>query len=149
MNTLYIPSKELCDKLSTTQNPFSSDLSWVKEAYPTQEFVVFIELIQHENVPVKGYQGQQMAPLDVSSNLQMAARLRVIDNRGASPKIILQEIVKDSYYTPKTILRTDYNRISWGSEEYRSSPMALAHAELAKSISARIHDYVFLSTVGR
>jgi hypothetical protein len=127
-----------------SENPFGSgDLSWMKREFMDREFVVFLELVEHEFVPVA--KGHKTVPQDSSNNLNMAVRLRVVDLRGASPKIVLQEMVKTSYFIPKTLLPTDYSATVWGSDDYQKSPMGVAHSQLVQEISNRINDYILLA----
>ncbi len=129
------------------ENPFGADLSWVKREFQNEEFVVFLELVEHENTPaVKGKrESATYSPQEVSTNLNMSIRFRVLDIRGSTPKIVLQEQIRDSYYIPKTLIPTDYNAVVWGSDEYKKSPMGIAHAQFVQEISARVMDYVLLA----
>ncbi|HEX2582520.1 MAG TPA: CT253 family lipoprotein [Chlamydiales bacterium] len=129
------------------ENPFGNDLSWVKREFQNEEFVLFLELVEHENKPVlKGKrEPANYSPQEVSTNLNMSIRIRVLDIRGAYPKIVLQEMVRDAYYIPKTLIPTDYNTIVWGSDEYRKSPMGIAHAQFIQEIASRVTDYVLLA----
>lgn len=127
-----------------SENPFSSDLSWMKKEFSSQEFVVFLELVEHEAVPATNGK-KNFNPYEVSTNLEMSVRVRVIDLRGMQPKIVLQEMVRDSYFIPKTILPTDYTAAGWGTEEYRKTPMGIAHSQLAQEIANRISDYILLA----
>jgi hypothetical protein len=129
------------------ENPFGSDLSWAKREFRNEEFVVFLELVEHVDAPVlKGTkQPVSLAPQEVSTNLKMAVRLRIVDLRLATPKIILQEIVRGSYFIPKTLIQTDYNQTVWGSDEYRKSPMGIAHIQLVEEITTRLSDYLLLA----
>ncbi len=129
------------------ENPFGTDLSWVKREFQNEEFVVFLELVEHENKPViKGKREPvNYSPQEVSTNLNMSVRIRVLDIRGSHPKIVLQEMVRDSYYIPKTLIPTDYYTVVWGSDEYRKSPMGVAHAQFVQEIASRVSDYVLLA----
>jgi len=129
------------------ENPFGNDLSWVKREFQNEEFVVFLELVEHQNKPaLKGKrEPANYSPQEVSTNLNMSIRIRVLDIRAAQPKIVLQEIVRDSYYVPKTLIPTDYNTVVWGSDEYRKSPMGIAHAQFIQEIATRVTDYILLA----
>ncbi|MDE3045577.1 MAG: hypothetical protein KGJ02_02905 [Verrucomicrobiota bacterium] len=141
---IYVNPRE---EFAFAENPFGQDLSWVKREFTNHEFVVFLELVEHENAPVsKDRKITQALPLqELSTNISMAVRIRVLDLRGATSKIVLQEMVRDSYYIPKTLLPTDYNQIAWGSEEYSSTPMGIAHAKLVQEIVSRLSDYILLA----
>ena len=43
--------RHLTEKLSQN-SPFANDLTWVKNTFKHDEFVIFIELIEHNEVPV-------------------------------------------------------------------------------------------------
>ncbi len=139
-DTIYIQSQ---DDFAIAENPFGSDLSWMKREFQNQEFAVFLELAEHELVP--SVKLKNVHPQEIAHNLNMGIRIRVIDLRGSAPKIVLQEMVRNSYYIPKTLLPTDYNIISWGSEEYKKTPMGIAHSQIAQEIAARINDYILLA----
>jgi hypothetical protein len=126
------------------ENPFGSDLNWIKREFEGKEFVVFLELVQHEAAPVS-QEKRNLPPQEVSTNLNMSVRMRVIDLRGPSPQIVLQEMVKESYFVPKTLMPTDYSQVVWGTDDYRQSPMSIAHAQLVQELSDRISDYVLLA----
>jgi hypothetical protein len=125
-----------------SENPFGSDLSWMKREFHSEEFVVFLELVEHEFAPV---QTKGSSLQEASANLNMAVRVRVIDLRPAVPKIVLQEMVRDSYFIPKTLVPHDYSVATWGTEEYKKSPMDIAHAVIMGQIANRISDYILLA----
>lgn len=125
------------------ENPFGSDLAWVKREFPDQEFAVFFELVEHEIAPVTKSRADNSQ--EISSNLNMAVRLRVIDIRSQTPKIVLQEIVRDTYFIPKTLIQDDYNAITWGNPAFTKTPMGIAHAQIAREIATRISDYILLA----
>lgn len=127
------------------ENPFSNgDLSWMKREFQGREFVVFLELVEHESVPAsRGKKNSNV--VELSTNLNMAVRLRVVDLRPQIPTIVLQEMVKDTYFIPKTLLPTDYSVAVWGTNDYRKSPMGVAHIQLVNEIATRISDYILLA----
>lgn len=127
-----------------SENPFGQDLNWMKREYSDQEFVAFCELVEHEFVPTSKSKREPL-PQEASSNLNMAMRLRVIDLRGATPSIVLQEMVRDSYFVPKTLLPTDYNAAAWGTGEFAKTPMGIAHKQLIEEVASRIKDYILLA----
>lgn len=129
---------------SFTENPFGQDLSWVKRDFSDQEFVVFLELVEHEISPVSKWR-KELPTQEASSNLNIAVRLRVIDVRKQAPKIVLQEMVRGSYFIPKTLIPVDYNVISWGSPEFAKTPVGVAHAQMVEGIGSRVSDYILLA----
>lgn len=136
---IYVHSQE---ESPFTENPFSADLSWMKREFQGEEFVAFFELVEHEFAPVKT-KGSSLQ--EASTNLNMSVRLRVIDLRPEAPKIVLQEMIRDSYFVPKTLIPTDYSVEIWGTESFKKSPMGIAHTQLIQEIANRIADYVLLA----
>ena len=130
------------DEYGYTENPFGEELSWMKREFSEKEFVAFLELVEHEIAPAKG---TVIVPFETPMNLKMAVRLRLVDLRGTEPKIVLQELVKDSFYIPRTEIPIDYKLAIWGTGEYNDSPMRTAHEEIVEEISKRIKDYLFLA----
>lgn len=137
-------------QLSSEKNPFgSNNLSWVRPSFRPSEFVVFLELIEHESIPIAN---TIKDPSKISEtrkdavNLNISMRIRIMDIREETPKIVLQELIKDSYYLANNIIdRVDYNFTQWGSEEYNITPMGIAHSQFAKHVIERINDYIMLS----
>ncbi|MBI3508271.1 MAG: hypothetical protein HY069_01360 [Chlamydiia bacterium] len=138
---LYVVKNE---DVAFTENPFSPDLSWMKREFPHQEFVVFLELVEHETVPADKSKSDVPLP-ELSTNLNMAVRMRVIDMRGHTPKVVLQETVRNSYFIPRTLLPTNYNVVIWGTSEYEESSMKNAHDALVNEITSRVTDYILLA----
>lgn len=137
---IYMQSQ---DNFSISDNPFGHDLSWVKQDFENQEFAVFLELVEHELVPAK--KSKNLSPREMAANLNMGVRIRIVDLRGHSEKVILQELVRESYYVPKSLVPIDYQTVSWGTEEYRKSPMGVAHSRIAQEIASRVSDYILLA----
>lgn len=127
-----------------TENPFGNDLSWMKREFNSQEFVTFLELVEHDAVPANK-ERKNLPPQEVSTNLNMAVRVRVVDLRSMTPKIVLQETVRSSYFIPKSLFPVDYAKVTWGSEEYRKTPMGIAHSQIVNEITDRVVDYILLA----
>ena len=124
-------------------NPFGSDLSWVKTTFPGDDFVVFMEVIEHR---------EQLRDTDASkrpelshADLNLALRLRIIDLRKEQPLLILQEIIQDSHFIPRQLTSYNQQQSPWNSEDYSISPVGIAHASLIKELTARVEDYIVLS----
>ena len=147
--SLYIPSKKAYKNPPRVQdNPFTGDLSWVKEQFAPHEFVVFLEVLEHSNQPVEknAKHGPAIeANSSISSNLVTTFRIRIVDIRKEQPIVVLQEILHDSYYVTKSLIPIDYQEVSWGSAEYVETPLCIAHDRMARDIVERIHDYVLLA----
>ncbi len=135
-DTFYLIDQEKIRKCKTIDNPFGSDLTWIKKAFFQNEFVVFLELISHEETAAK----------DSPTELSMKMRIRVIDVRQEEPVVILQEIIHDSHYLPKQFTGDHFHQIEWGKENYNISPLGIAHTQLSREVASRIEDYVLLAT---
>ena len=133
-NIFLASSDDVDASITNTDNPFSTDIGWMKDKFDNNEFVVFLELIKHN---------EEARPN--ATNLDMSMRLRIVDVKSKKPKIILQECINDKYYISIGSIKTDYQSTHWGSSEYIDSRMALAHTQLANEISKRIYDYIELS----
>jgi hypothetical protein len=142
-NALFCASNEEVDnQLNYTNNPFDGNISWVKNSFSANEFVVFLELIKHDNKVIDAKITKNNSK---ATNLDMAMRIRIIDLRKETPKIVLQEKIAQNYYIPKNLLNIDYSKITWGSKEFKTSHMNNAHTNFSKDIANRINDYILLS----
>jgi hypothetical protein len=137
-------TRALVKKLKETQNPFSTDTSWMKQTF-SQQFVIFLELIEHEEV-LKQDRKKETDPALCSADLKMSMRVRVFDLRGEEPKVVLQEMINDSHFVPKQFTRTNFYQIPWGDENFNFSTLGIAHLEFTKEIASRIEDYILLAT---
>lgn len=145
---IFLQEKDDRAYFSSHHNPFGNNISWMKKSFKPGEFVIFLELVEHENISIlKTVKDPTKVPASrrSASNLHMAIRLRIVDIRGDKPKIVLQEMLRDTCYMSNNIDNPDYNYIKWGSEEYKNSPMGIAHKNFAKEIVDRITDYVMLA----
>lgn len=131
------------DDVAFTENPFSKDLSWMKREFPNQEFALFLELVEHEIVPADPSK-KDLPPQENSYLINTCVRMRVVDLR-TSPKIVLQETVRNSHFIPQTLMPTNYGLVTWGSAEYQFSEMKAAHDELVAEIATRVTDYILLA----
>jgi len=141
--TLYMPSEGVTSfELSYDKNLFDSDLSWIKKEFSTHEFVVLVEFLNHEKVPLM----KRDTPIyELSANLEMCVRVRIVDLRKQKPQIVLQEKITDSFFFSKNLLPVDYQQVTWGMEEYDSTPLATAHMQIAEELVGRINDYILLA----
>lgn len=136
-------AKQLFSKLSSSHNPFSSHLDWIKQNCAKEDFVVFLELIEHEEIPLLAKQGED--PARCPSQFNISLRIRVIDLRSTPSKIVLQEILHDQHHIPKQFTKFHFHQESWGEQGFPISPIGLAHAQLIRELSSRIEDYILTS----
>lgn len=128
-------------KLGEGQNPFGPDISWVKKNFHGDEFVVFLELVEHEEV-LKQDRKRPSAQENCSADLNMSMRVRVFDLRGTEPKVVLQELIHDTHFIPRQFTHINFHQVAWGDESFNISPMGLAHSEFTKEIASRLSDYI-------
>lgn len=141
--SLFLPKEGMLEcEFSYDQDLFGTDISWMKNSFFPHEFVVLVEFLKHEKIPLM----KRNTPVyELSSNLEMSVRVRIIDLRKNNPQIILQETIADSYFFSKNLLPVDYQVSTWGSEEYAASPLATAHKQIASEVVERINDYILLA----
>jgi hypothetical protein len=134
-------------RMKNPMNPFGDDLSWVKKTFAEEEFVVFMEMIEHSETPNvnPNEKMEKIAAESLSAQLNLAVRLRIIDNRGEQPKITLQEILQDSHFIPRQFTQYNFHQSLWTTEEFAFSPTGIAHAQLVKDLKSRIADYILIA----
>ena len=127
-----------------SQNPFEQDVSWLKKAFSHHGFVVFLELVEHNEV-VRQNDKQTIDSKKCSAELLMTMRVRVFDLRKNEPKVVLQELVHESHLIPRPFTRSNFQQEKWGHEMFTISPMGLAHSQFIKHICNRLEDYILLA----
>ena len=135
--------KSISKRLHANNNPFGGDLKWIKRAFSQEDFVVFLEVLQHEEAP--NLLDKTSSAKDCSANLNMTMRVIVVDVRQPQPVVVLQEIIQDSHFIPRQFNQYNFHQVYWGSEEFAVSPLGMAHSQLLKEISSRIEDYISLA----
>jgi hypothetical protein len=135
--------KALTKNLKDSYDPFGIDVSWAKQVFAKEQFVVFLELLEHQEVAAykTAKNNKQAAPAD----LNMSVRIRILDLRSNRPQIVLQEIVHDSHHIPKQFSRANIDQIPWGKENYHVTPLGMAHIALTKELVSRLEDYILLA----
>lgn len=123
---------------------FSKDISWVKSRFPDHEFVVALELIEHD-IHMKQSKNTIMDKLTPSCELDMAVRVRVFDVRGETPQIVLQEVVSQSNMIPKQSGLSEKGSDRWKHRTYAVSPLGFSHLQLSKEIVRRVEEYVMIA----
>src|ERR1700722_5656860 len=131
-------------KIKESYNPFGINLSWMKKLFGGEQFVVFLELMQHEEI-LKQEQNKECDSKMCSAELKMSMRVRVFDLKDQEPKIILQEIIHDSHFIPRQFTQMNFHQIPYTDENFNFSPLGIAHLEFSKEISRRIEDYIILN----
>jgi hypothetical protein len=127
------------------QNPFGLDISWMKKIFQGDQFVVFLELVEHEEVPQQNRK-KPTDPQNCSADLNMSMRIRVIDLQENEPKVVLQELIHSSHFIPRPFAQGNFFQVSWGDDCFNVSPVGLAHAGFTKEIASRIEDYMLMAS---
>ncbi|MBS0604030.1 MAG: hypothetical protein JSS60_03220 [Verrucomicrobia bacterium] len=128
-------------KLGEKHNPFGPDISWVKKSFQGDQYVVFLELVEHEEV-INQNKKRPSDPKNCNAELNMSMRVRVFDLRDTEPKIILQELIHDTHFIPRQFTQANFYQVPWGDPSFSISPIGLAHANFTKEVASRIEEYV-------
>lgn len=78
----------------------------------------------------------------VGAILSLALRVRVLDLRDETPKVILQEVLDKDYVVARAYMRCDYEKMAWGTEAFNYTPMGLAHNRLIRELVRRAEAYI-------
>ena len=132
--------RAIAQKMQQHRDPFAAEISWMKRLFRGSEFVIFTELLEHEEVSVSHAKG-----LDSPAIFNISMKVRVVDLRGDKPLIVLQEILHHSQELPKQFTRANFRQIAWGQDDYHMTPIAIAHTALIKEAVDHIEDYILLT----
>lgn len=132
------------EHLNLKNNPFGSDITWMKNSYNSAEFVCFVEILQHEE------NANKTRPImnSASEVLELTARLRVVDLRGQAPKLVLQEVFKQSQFVPEQYTSDKFKAPAPELIHFSMSPVGIAHQKISREIAKRTRDYILLATSG-
>lgn len=123
---------------------FGSDLTVTREVCNT-DFIVALELIDHSVVPCTQADSQVNSkgvyhPFNNVVNLSM--RVRVIDVRRQTPRVILYEVLKCGYVITPSNNGIDYSTVCYGSNEFVKTPYGIAHQRMTKNLSTRLEGII-------
>lgn len=144
----YLASpEETSDQISQCsqdEDPFASHYQWIKKSFSKQEFVVFVELIEHDIHPKK-LQDNFLDKISPSAEVSISMRVRVFDLREEEPFVILQEIVHQDHLIPEPSTTIKEEPEKWKKLSFHFSPLGLAHAHIVKEVASRIEDYILVA----
>jgi hypothetical protein len=147
---IFLNPIQLSSRLSTKLH--SEDLVAItrndlNEFRPENEYVVFMELIEHQELRSDVLEAQATDPSLQNERdiLSVRVRLRVYDLRLEEPKVILQEILHAQYFIPKVERHLDYHKVVWGGDSYSASVYGRTHAKLEKDLAHQIVNYICIS----
>jgi hypothetical protein len=145
---LQSPSIYLLDNIGTNQlasqlNATDFEILCQKqiEKQGAAEFLVVTQLVKHTQEPCKKNAENE----EISANLSIDLRVRVLDIRNQKPKVILQELVHHDHFISRAYLFCDYQKNRWGTEAFERTPLGMAHAHLAREVVARVENYIALA----
>ncbi|MDX8430519.1 MAG: CT253 family lipoprotein [Candidatus Algichlamydia australiensis] len=137
---------KLTVNLDERHQPFSNEYTWAKETFTGNEFVVFMELVDHEMTPIfKEENFEEENEKSTAHELLLTMRLRIIDLRGEEPEVVLQELIQRKHHIPKWLSNVDYTRSGWGKYSFHVTPFGLAHAQFSRAITKRLEEYILLA----
>jgi hypothetical protein len=131
-------------KLTGKDNPFGSNLSWIQPVFQGDQFVVFLELVEHEEV-INQNRKRPSDPKNCNADLNISMRVRAFDVRGETPKVILQELIHDTHFIPRAFTQENFYQVPWGDASYSISPIGIAHDKFTRELSERIEDYILMA----
>jgi hypothetical protein len=134
--------RSVTNKLNRSNDPFGIDYSWIKQAFNGNDFVAFMEILEHDELPTHHITSSSGS----DTKLEIAIKVRVFDNRGSSPKIILQEIDRSTHHLARQFNKTNFYQVPWGDEAFDISPLGMIHMKVTKKLAARIEEYIMLSS---
>ena len=135
--------QESTKKLHRIKELFTLDARSIKKTFPNEEFVILMQLANHEEVPFALQKDFQLT--DVAANLNIGVRLKIWDLSHREPKIILHELLHYQGAIPKQFTRYNFTQIPWQEEGFYTTPLGIAHIEFSQDLSKRIQDTILLA----
>lgn len=121
-------------QLLSVPNPMAISRT-AAESLGAAEYAVVTEIVAQEE---KTYRGRSESGAVLSHGL----RVRVLDLRKGTPKVILQEILDKDYVVARAYMNCDYSKMAWGTDAYNHTPMGMAHNRLVRELVGRVESYI-------
>lgn len=115
---------------------FDHDLRWAK-CFCNSDYIVALELIEHDVVPNNDIVNCSYPSTSV---LVMKMRIKIIDVRCETPRIVLHEIMRSNYLIPLQKNDVDYEKVCWGSNDFSKTPYGIAHRKMIQDIAQRLEE---------
>lgn len=125
-------------------NPDPSQLpETIGKSLGAAEFVIVAELIDQDEA-VFGHPSAEEKPYlaEIAGNIHLAMRVRVLDVRDETPKLILQEVVCHDHEVSRPYLNVNYDKYHWGQEAYERTPLGLSHNKIVRELVAHVEGYI-------
>lgn len=121
---------------------FGNNPDYVKD-FCGADIVVALELIEHSIVPFDPCAGREATSPTLLSSTQgilMRVRLKIVDIRCGTPRILLYEVVKNCYpLTPGTCIEHVCAK-EYGSDNYAKTQCGMIHRRMICELSSRIEE---------
>ena len=105
------------------------------ESLGDAEYVIVTEIIEQKE---KAFRARS----ELGALMTCALRVRVLDLRQSTPKVILQEVLDKDYVVARPYMYCDYNKMAWGTEAFNYTPMGIAHSRLVRELVGRVEAYI-------
>ncbi|MCH9625071.1 MAG: hypothetical protein S4CHLAM123_02380 [Chlamydiales bacterium] len=129
-------------KLLSAPNP-NAIPAMAKESLGAAQFVVLSEILEQKEMPY-GVGSDTNHPVrgEIGSVLSLSMRVRIVDVRDATPRVILQEVLDQEYAIARPYLHCDYEKMGWGTHSFNNTPMGIAHNRLVQELVSRTEAYI-------
>lgn len=110
------------------------------------DFVVLLELLEHSETPLtNAYIDAETPAESMDRVLNMKMRVKVIDLRASTLKVVLQQVKNIEHLIPRDYSHVNYEKVVWGSDAYPATAYGRAHAKLEKELSKQIENYISIA----
>ena len=130
-------------KLLSTPNPKAISSEAVQNL-GAAEYAIVAEIIEQDEAShsIARRASRHISPSDIGTVLSVGLRVRVIDLRNETPKIVLQEVLEQDFSVALAYMNNDYEKTPWGTEAFNRTPMGMAHNRLVRELVARAESYI-------
>lgn len=121
---------------------FDTDMSFVSD-FRNTDFIVAMELIEHSTTPCDPCMAavrQHPSCYPLNRVMTMRVRIKIIDVRCETPKIVLYEVLK-SCYTGMT--QSETTQLCWGEPGYYRTSCGIAHQRLVSKLTRRLEEVIW------
>lgn len=112
------------------------------DTFAEAQFIVVTEILEQKESPFNFSKNEKTQNSESGVALSVGLRVRVLDIRNSTPRVILQEVLKEEFIVAKDFMHKDYAKTPWGSEAFMSTPMGMAHHRLVKELVSRTEAYI-------
>lgn len=137
---LYLWSQEEVDKqiVTTGQVDFFTDESMLAQNFCGADFVILAEFLEQKD-PCESGRLIQYAPC---REVVIKTRIKIVDIRGNQPRIVQQEIFKNTYIVASEFDRRKAGNTVAGSAAYKETPIGSAHQRLVCDVVDRMEKVI-------